>query len=78
MAHTSDNRGHLRVPSSAHLGLGFMVLRQDSDQNEFDKTAAKVPDFHRKFDRKDVRRVLFNPAYVGNFHIGQFSWPPLD
>ena len=26
----------LGLPSSAHLGLGFMVLRQNSDQNEFD------------------------------------------
>ena len=26
----------LRVPSSAHLGLGFMVFRRNSDQNEFD------------------------------------------
>ena len=55
----------LRVPSSAHLGLGFMVPRQNSDRNEFDKTAVKIPCFHRKFDEKDVGRVLFNPACVG-------------
>ena len=56
---------NLRVPSSAHLGHGFIVPRRNSDRYEFDKTAAKIPYFHRKFDKKDVGRVLFNPACVG-------------
>ena len=55
----------LREPSSAHLSLRFMVLSQNSDQNEFDKTAAKVLYFHRKFDDKHVGRLPFNPACVG-------------
>jgi len=53
------------LDTSAHLGLGFMVPRQNWDRNEFHKTSAKTPYFHRKFVKKDVGRVLFNPACVG-------------
>ena len=53
----------LRVPSSAHLDLGFMVPRQNSDRNEFDKTAVKIPYFHRKFGKKDVGREVGRVHY---------------
>ena len=65
----------LRVPSSAHLGLGFMVPRQNSDRNEFHKTSAKIPYFHRKFDQKDVGRVRNHIWFVLELGLQSYLVP---